>query len=77
VRRIGGLKDTVVDIGDNGFGICHNDVSVNDIVLSINRATDFYKKQDKFKANRKYIMSIDHSWEVSAKAYINLYNSIN
>lgn len=77
VRRIGGLKDTVIDIGDNGFGICHNNVSVSDIVLSINRATDFYKDQKVFKANRKQIMSIDHSWEVSAKAYIELYKSTN
>lgn len=76
VRRIGGLKDTVIDIGDNGFGICHNEVSVQDIVVAISRAKDFYKKQKEFKANRKHIMSIDHSWKVSAKAYINLYNSI-
>lgn len=77
VRRIGGLKDTVVDIGDNGFGICHNEVSIQDIVVAISRGKDFYKHQKEFKANRKHIMSIDHSWKVSAKAYINLYNSIN
>lgn len=77
VRRIGGLKDTVIDIGDNGFGICHNEVSVNDIVISINRGIEFYKNQKLFKANRKKIMSIDHSWEVSAKAYIELYKSTN
>ena len=77
VRRIGGLKDTVVDIGDHGFGICHNDVSVQDIVEAIHRGKDFYKLQKEFKTNRKHIMSIDHSWKVSAKAYINLYNSIN
>jgi starch synthase len=77
VRRIGGLKDTVIDIGDNGFGICHNEVSVQDIVGAISRGKDFYKNQKEFKANRKQIMSIDHSWKVSAKAYINLYKSIN
>ncbi|WP_458626958.1 glycogen synthase [Winogradskyella sp. PC D3.3] len=77
VRRIGGLKDTVVDIIDHGFGICHNDVSVQDIVEAIHRGKDFYKQQKEFKTNRKHIMSIDHSWKVSAKAYINLYNSIN
>ncbi|WP_040278599.1 glycogen synthase [Psychroserpens damuponensis] len=76
VRKIGGLKDTVVDIGDQGFGICHNDVSVNDIVMAISRAKDFYNLKA-FKVNRKHIMSIDHSWKVSAKAYINLYNSIH
>ncbi|NNE33284.1 MAG: glycogen synthase [Winogradskyella sp.] len=77
VRRIGGLKDTVVDIGDDGFGICHNDVSVQDIINAIHRATDFYNSQNEFKANRKKIMTIDHSWELSAQTYINLYKSIN
>ena len=77
VRRIGGLKDTVIDIGDNGFGICHNDVSVQDMVVAISRGKDFYNHQKEFKANRKHIMSIDHSWKVSAKAYIDLYKSIN
>ena len=77
VRRIGGLKDTVIDIGDNGFGICHNEVSVQDIVVAISRGKDFYNHQKEFKANRKHIMSIDHSWKVSAKAYIDLYKSIN
>ncbi|WP_179320209.1 glycogen synthase [Winogradskyella helgolandensis] len=76
VRRIGGLKDTVIDIGDHGFGICHNEVSIQDIVYSINRGKEFYNNQKDFKANRKHIMSIDHSWKVSAKAYIDLYNSI-
>src|SRR6478736_403335 len=31
VRRIGGLKDTVIDIGDGGFGICHDQSSVWDV----------------------------------------------
>ncbi|WP_179352240.1 glycogen synthase [Winogradskyella vidalii] len=77
VRSIGGLKDTVVDIDNHGFGICHNEVAVHDIVFAINRALEFYKDQTKFNANRKHIMSIDHSWKASANAYINLYNSIN
>jgi len=77
VRSIGGLKDTVVDIDDNGFGICHNDVNVNDIVYATKRALDFYKDQTKFASNQKNIMSLDHSWKASANTYINLYNSIN
>ncbi|WP_179346644.1 glycogen synthase [Winogradskyella ursingii] len=77
VRRIGGLKDTVIDIGDGGFGICHNQVSVSDVVYSIDRAVDFYNNTTAFRKNRKRIMEIDHSWNVSAQAYINLYKSIN
>lgn len=76
VRSIGGLKDTIVDVKDDGFGFTHQDVSVDDIVNSIKRATKFYNDKIKFNDNRKHIMEIDHSWEVSAKAYINLYKSI-
>ena len=77
VRSVGGLKDTVVDIKDKvGYGICHNDVSETSILEAIDRAKEFYKQETEFKNNRKVIMNIDNSWEVSAKAYINLYNSI-
>ncbi|WCO03033.1 glycogen synthase [Psychroserpens ponticola] len=77
VRSIGGLKDTIIDIEDNGFGICHDSVTIDDIVTAIKKASNFYNNKLAFKKNRKRIMSIDHSWEVSANAYINLYKSIN
>lgn len=78
VRRIGGLKDTVVDIKEeNGFGICHDEVSVEAINLAINRAIDLYdNNQKKYKDIRNTIMEIDHSWNISAQEYINLYNSL-
>lgn len=77
VRRVGGLKDTVIDIGDGGFGICHNETSVHDIVFSIERATQFYKKTTAFKKVKKVMMDIDHSWNASAKQYLKLYKSLN
>ena len=77
VRRIGGLKDTVIDIGDEGgFGICHNQVSVKDIIYSIDRAVEFYKNQKEFKKVRRNCMKIDHSWDKSAKEYLSLYKSL-
>ncbi len=77
VRRIGGLKDTVIDIGDKGgFGICHNQTSVDDILYSIGRAVEFYKNKKGFKKNREICMKIDHSWDKSAKEYISLYKSL-
>jgi len=77
VRSIGGLKDTVIDIADNGFGICHNETTVGEVCEAVNRATNLYQDQQKFKKIRKLIMQIDHSWDSSAQAYINLYNSLN
>ncbi|MDH7912708.1 glycogen/starch synthase [Winogradskyella sp. SYSU M77433] len=77
VRSTGGLKDTVTDIKEGGFGFCHNHVSVEDVVEAINRAKDYYnEKPSDFRKNRKTIMNIDHSWEASAKTYIELYKTI-
>ncbi|MGE5943069.1 MAG: glycogen synthase [Flavobacteriales bacterium] len=78
VRSIGGLKDTVVDISEkNGFGICHEHVNVLEISEAIDRAVALYKEPSKYKKIRSTIMKIDHSWNVSAQEYINLYKSIN
>ncbi len=77
VRSVGGLKDTVIDFGEeNGFGIRFNQASVWDIVYSIHRAEQLYADEDKMKAIRKLMMEIDNSWESSAEKYINLYQSI-
>lgn len=77
VRRIGGLKDTVVDVENaDGFGIVHDEVTVSEIVNAMARAMALYDDASTFKKIRKHIMGIDHSWDASAKAYITLYNSI-
>jgi len=77
VRKIGGLKDTVIDIDDKGgFGICHDQVSIEHMVFSIERAVGFYQNQKEFKKVRKNCMKIDHSWDKSAKEYLSLYKSL-
>jgi starch synthase len=73
VRRIGGLKDTVIDIGDNGFGICHDQTSVWDVGHAIDRALELYADVKKVKEIRKFMMQLDHSWDKAAQEYINLY----
>lgn len=78
VRSIGGLKDTVVDFGDDGgFGIRFNHASVWDITYSVHRAQQLYNNTEKMNAIREQIMQIDNSWESSAEKYINLYASIS
>lgn len=76
VRRTGGLKDTVIDIGDNGFGICHERTSVSDVIYSINRAVKLYQNQEKTEAIIKTTMQIDHSWNKAAQEYSNVYQSL-
>ncbi|MBC7616840.1 MAG: glycogen/starch synthase [Pedobacter sp.] len=73
VRRIGGLKDTVIDIGDGGFGICHDQTNMWDVGHAIGRAYELYLDQKKLKEIRKFIMCLDHSWDRAAQQYIDLY----
>lgn len=77
VRSTGGLKDTVIDINKNGFGILHREVSVSDMVYALKRGEELYQNTAKFKKIRNQIMKINHSWYTSAKTYINLYKSLN
>ncbi|MVN90682.1 glycogen synthase [Mucilaginibacter aquatilis] len=77
VRRTGGLIDTVTDFGDpNGYGICFNNSSVNDICYSIDRAVTLYKNTEQLDLLRKRMMALDFSWTKSAKEYIMLYESL-
>ena len=78
VRNIGGLKDTVVDMGDyQGFGIRFNEASVWDVTYSVGRAIDlYYNKKAQMKEMIGFMMKIDHSWETSAQQYISLYQSL-
>lgn len=76
VRITGGLKDTVIDIEDGGTGICHDQVTIEAVVNSIDRAVELYKNQKDFKKTRKACMKIDNSWDKSAQEYLSLYNSL-
>jgi starch synthase len=76
VRRTGGLKDTVIDIGDNGNGICHEQASITDVCYSIQRAVKLYKDKKSLKKIRKIGMNIDHSWESVCLEYIEMYHLI-
>jgi len=77
VRRTGGLKDTVVDFGDEGgYGICYNNASVEDICHSVSRAISLYNNTAHLERLQKLMMALDFSWDRSAKEYIRLYESL-
>lgn len=76
VNTIGGLKDTVIDIENGGFGICHDGVTVEKVTNAITKATSYYQNKEEFQKNSKKLMSIDHSWNNSAQEYVNLYKSL-
>lgn len=77
VRSTGGLKDTVIDFGDkDGYGIRFNNTNIDDICQSVNRAIVVYNDPKTMQQLRKRMMALDFSWNVSAKQYIELYQSI-
>lgn len=76
VRRTGGLRDTVRDLGDGGWGICHDHTSVYDVNHSVTRAIDLYNAKKDFDRVRETAMKIDHSWEQAATQYLELYQSL-
>jgi starch synthase len=76
VRNTGGLRDTVVDMGDfEGFGIRFNNATISDIDYSINRGVEVFKDTTKMEWMRKYMMQIDHSWEKTVDEYKRIYLS--
>jgi starch synthase len=78
VRSTGGLKDTVVDMGDEqGIGIRFDQSSVADIVYSVGRALELYEHHAPHMHTMQVrMMGLDHSWDRSANAYLELYQSI-
>ncbi len=77
VRNTGGLRDTVIDIGDpGGYGIRFNDATVWDITYSVHRALELYGNKKQMKTIIQKIMKLDNSWENSAGKYIDLYASL-
>jgi starch synthase len=77
VRSTGGLKDTVIDMGDEGgYGIRFVHASVNDVNYSMGRAVQVYKNKKRLLEMRKLMMQVDNSWDKSAQQYVDLYSSI-
>ena len=76
VRRTGGLRDTVIDFGDDGNGICHDQPTVSDICYSIQRAIILYDDKPQRNAIVKKGMNTDHSWERVCQEYIEMYKLI-
>lgn len=74
VRGVGGLRDTVKE-GDTGFVFF--DYTYTALLESIDRALDLYfNNRDNFYNIRKRIMLEDHSWNNSARKYLDLYSKI-
>lgn len=77
VRETGGLKDTVIDDGESkGNGFTFKTCNAHDMMNSVMRAVDKFKNPKEWKQLQRRAMKCDHSWTVSAKEYIKLYQKI-
>ncbi len=77
VRRTGGLKDTVIDVGDKGgYGLSYNDATVGDITHAVWRATELYHDHKKMNEVRTTMMELDFSWDRSVRQYVQLYTGL-
>lgn len=80
VRSVGGLKDTVVDIGepgDTGRGIRFDQLTLNDVGYALHRAASLYHGYpDLLTTLRSRIMEINFSWENSVQQYIQVYRRV-
>jgi starch synthase len=80
VRSIGGLKDTVPDIGSpngTGRGIRFDHFSIEDAYNAVYRAVSMYHNDPSTVAwLRKQIMGVDFSWEHTVDSYLNVYRKI-
>jgi starch synthase len=79
VRQTGGLKDTVEEFNPKtgkGTGFTFVEQKSEGLLAAVRKAIAVYKDKPLWMSLIKYVMSLDYSWESSAKEYINVYNRI-
>ncbi len=77
VRKVGGLVDTVIDIGaPGGHGLTFNHLSADDALIALHRAMEAYQDQTYFAELRERVMGVNFSWQKSAEQYLDLYRRV-
>ncbi|MCK6693954.1 MAG: glycogen/starch synthase [Thermoanaerobaculia bacterium] len=80
VRSVGGLKDTVPDIGEpdsSGRGIRFDQFSMEDTSYAIYRAVSMWHNDPGIVAHlRERVMAVDFSWENTIGQYFGVYRHI-
>lgn len=81
VKQTGGLADTIIDIDSNHDeqkknGLVFDSFNHRGILHAMDRALSLYKTKELKNNLIKKIISMDFSWEFSAKKYMEIYNKI-
>ncbi|MGA1795212.1 MAG: glycogen synthase GlgA [bacterium] len=76
VRATGGLDDTIIDIHADprkGNGFKFTDYTSKGLLATIKRACDYYSHKEAWAQLVWRAMSLEYSWEKSAREYLKLY----
>lgn len=76
VTHVGGLKDTVVDIDNDGNGIVVKATNADSFVEAIDRSISLYTDKKALVKHTTAVQNQDWSWNQSAKRYAELYNQL-
>ena len=77
VRATGGLRDSIQDSGDGqGNGFVFQQYSAHDLYEACWRAKEGYWQKDGWPILVKRAMQCDFSWNVSARAYVEMYEQV-
>ena len=77
VRETGGLKDSIVDCGEEGgFGFTFKTYNADDMLAAIDRALGAYANKPDLKLLRERCMTQDFTWGRSANTYIRMYKDM-
>jgi starch synthase len=76
VRRVGGLADSVADIGAaNATGICFEHTDAGGVAYAVRTALDCFGRPDDWRRLQATGMARDWSWTRSAATYLGIYRS--
>jgi starch synthase len=81
-RPVGGLRDTVDDVGAHGAGggegsgFVFGETTADGLTRCVRRATDWYRKRGAWDSLQRNAMLRDFGWERSAQRYIELYDEL-
>ena len=77
VRETGGLKDSIIDCGnEGGFGFTFKTYNADDMLAAIDRALGAYANKPDLKLLRERCMTEDFTWGRSANTYIRMYKDM-
>ena len=76
VRETGGLYDSIKPVGNGGNGFTFADYNAYDMLYVIREAINCYYNKDFWPELVKRVMSVDFSWQRSAKDYEKVYGEM-